>query len=482
MLEVTKYDNIVLDVRQTPFFPGFHFLFGRAKKSSSQRLKEELGRGSESSLSELQSLFGELLELPLGGYRRVFDRATTFWTFLAQVLRGGSCRDASRQVQAEREGAGLDPISSANVAYCKARARLPLDWLEAQGERVGRHLQATADWNWRGRRVLLADATSCQLADTPENQDAYPQPTTQKPGCGQPVVQLLGVFDLGSGALLGWGKSPLPVHEAALFEVAVLPHVNENDVLVVDRAYDAYRCLALTQMRGADTIVRWHSRRKCPLAPGQTEAITTLERPPLGRRPDHCTEEEWLAMPARVQVRFVRINLAQRGFRTQEVTLVTTILDAPAEDIAALFLRRWQIELCFRDIKTTLGMELLRGKSPAVAEREIAMHLLAYNLLRALMLQAAQQENQPLYRMSFAGTRDAACRFAPNIAQARSKRRRNAIIEELLRAIGTDKVPDRPNRQEPRAIKRRPKPFPFLTKPRNAYKKPPAEQRSAHKS
>ena len=460
---------------KTPFLPGLHFLPGRAKKSPSQRLKEQLESHLEARAGQLESLFGERVELPREGVRRVFDRATTFWTFLSQVLGSGSCRDATRQVQAERKGAGRSAISSANVAYCKARARLPLAWLEAQGERVAEHLQRSSQWEWRGRRVLLADATSCQLADTPANQAAYPQPTTQKPGCGQPVVQLLGVFDLGSGALLGWEKSPYYVHEAALFETAVIPYVHEKDVLVLDRAYDAYRCFALPQMRGADCIVRWHSRRTCPLKPGQAEAAATLQRPPVSQRPDHCSEEEWLAMPQQIPVRFVRVNLARPGFRTKEVTLVTTIHDAPAEAIAELFLRRWQIELCFRDIKTTLGMELLRGKSPAIAEREIAMHLLAYNLLRTLMLEAAQQENHALDQISFAGTRSAACRFAPIIAQARSRKRRNAAIEELLRAIGTDKVPIRPKRQEPRCVKRRPKPFPFLAKPRNAYKKSPLQ-------
>jgi hypothetical protein len=443
----------------------------------SQRLKERLEalRGGESG--QLESLFGEHVSRPPGrGYRRVFDRETTFWAFLGQVLGGGSCRDATRAVQASRQRRGQGGISSANAGFCQARARLPLEWLHEQGHEVARRLQASARWEWRGRRVLLTDATSCQLPDTAANQAAYPQPGSQRPGCGQPVMQLCGLFELGSGALLGWEHSPWDVHEASLFESAVAAHLREGDVLVADRAYDAYRCLALCQQRGADLLARLHSRRHCPLQAGQSEARATLTRPALSVRPEHCTKEEWLAMPEQMQVRFIRVRLSHPGFRSQEITLITTILDAPAEALAALYLRRWQIEVCFRDIKTTLGMELLRGKSPAICEREVAMHLLAYNLLRTLMLQAAQQENQSLPAMSFAGARDAARRFAPVIAHAPSKAKARAAKTQLLRCIGNDPIPIRPGRCEPRAVKRRPKAYQLLNRPRKHMQTAPSRR------
>ncbi|WP_309400604.1 transposase [Cerasicoccus maritimus] len=241
------------------------------------RLQKELNYLRGSGGGQLQSLFGEEITLPPGdGYRRVFDRSTTFWTFLNQVLLGGSCRDATREVQAYRESDGQRPISSANSAYCQARARLPLSWIEQQGGRVAQQLQLSSRWDWRGRRVLLADATSCQLADTSLNQAAYPQPGSQQPGCGHPVMQLLGVFDLGSGALLSWEKSPWNVGEASLFETAVMPQAEAGDVQVGDRAYESYRCHALLKMRGAESVIRLHQRRKCPLRANQREAIGWL--------------------------------------------------------------------------------------------------------------------------------------------------------------------------------------------------------------
>lgn len=400
-----------------------------------------------------------------GQYQRIFDPATTFWTFLSQVLQGGTCRNATREVQAQREGMGCASISSANVAYCKARKRLSLDWIEEQGDQVAQRLQASSQWDWCGRRVLLVDATSCQLPDTAANQAAYPQPSGQKPGCGFPVMQLVGLFDLGSGALLGWEKSPWWRHECSLFREAVLPHAKSNDVIVGDRAYDSYANLAQLHQREADGVFRVCGRRKCPLKKGELETTQTLTRPPTGR-PKAYTLSEWKALPQSLKVRYIRVKLSRKGFRTREVILITTIMDIPAERIADLYLRRWQIEVCFRDIKTTLGMELIRGKSPAVAEREVAMHLLAYNLLRTLMLEAANTEAQALEVLSFSGTRDTTCRFAPIIAHAPSRKKQKAAIDELLRCIASDQIRLRPNRNEPRAVKRRPKSYQLLNKPR----------------
>jgi len=441
--------------------------------SASEQLKRKLEDLNVDGAGQLQSIFGEHISppCPSGRYRRIFDPVTTFWTFLSQVLQDGSCRNATREVQARRKGSR---ISSANTAYCKARKRLPLEWIEKQGSQVAQRLRNASAWDWNGRRVLLVDATSCRLPDTADNQAEYPQPGGQKPGCGMPVMQLVGVFDLGSAALLGWDRSPWKVNECGLFKTAVLPHVAEGDVLVGDRAYDSYANLAQLQLRGGDGVFRMHGRRKCPLKANQEEVVEILPRP--RNRPDSCTDSQWEALPETLKVRHVRVKLSRPGFRTHEVTLLTTLMEAPAEEIARLYLRRWQIEVCFRDIKTTLGMELLRGKSPAIAEREVAMHLLAYNLLRTLMLEAAHAEDQPLYRMSFAGARDAACRFAPTIAHAPTKRKREAAIAELLRCIAFDPIPIRPNRKEPRAVKRRPKAYQLLTRPRHHMTESPSRR------
>ena len=172
-------------------------------------------------------------------------------------------------------------------------------------------------------------------------------------------------------------------------------------------------------------------------------------------------------------MRVLRFKLARRGFRPGSVTLATTLLDArayPAREVAELYVRRWRIELWFRDLKTSMGMEVLRCQTPAMLHKELEMFFIAYNLIRCLMGQAARCNHVEVQRLSFKGTVDAVRQFSVAIAQARSKKKQKQLIARLLEVIASDTVPERPGRREPRAVKRRPKPYQLLNRPRHLMK------------
>lgn len=183
----------------------------------------------------------------------------------------------------------------------------------------------------------------------------------------------------------------------------------------------------------------------------------------------------WNSITPELPVRILRFSLRRRGYRTRSVTLVTTLVDAqlyPAEELALLYAKRWQIELWFRDIKTSMGMEVLRCRSPKMIHKELEMFLIAYNLIRCLMIRASREYEVEIQRLSFKGTVDGVRQFSVAIAQARSRKKQNVLIDKLLQTIAADLVPERPGRREPRAVKRRPKPCAWLTKPRRQFKDP----------
>ena len=205
----------------------------------------------------------------------------------------------------------------------------------------------------------------------------------------------------------------------------------------------------------------------------------TWEKP--AQRTDAWSREEWEALPQSLSVRLIRLYVSTPGFRTREVTLVTTLTDAiayPADAIRALYAQRWEVELHFHQIKILLGLDILRCKSPELIEKETLMHLIAYNLIRLLMQQAASTHAASLGRISFKGALDTVRHFAAAIHAARATpRKQDALIAEMLAIIAADRVPDRPGRSEPRAKKRRAKNYHLLTKPRSQMQVPPHRNR-----
>lgn len=409
-----------------------------------------------------QVIPGESIPLADGSRTRIYDTRTTFWAFLGQVLRGGSQRDAVREVQATRQRLGLHSVSESTAAYSIARSRLPEEIIEEVHENLCRRIEAES--LQEGRRVVVVDGSSARLADTPANQLDYPQPSQQKRGCGWPVMQTVALSDLNTGTILRVADAPQRDHEASWFQVELIDFVKKNDIVLTDRGFCSYLTFGLIIGRGADALARLNHSRKLPFRGGRKECVVTWKRPWLYQMPSHISEEEWAQLPETIQVRYIRFRINQPGFRSQEIILATTLLHVPQEELVELYRRRWEIELSFRDIKTTLGMEWINCRTPAMARKQLLMSLIAYNLIRWLMQRAGRAARLPVRRLSFKGALDALLRWLPEM-HALSPSRRTKAFAEMLRTIASDLLPYRPNRFEPRLQKSRPK-FRYLTLPR----------------
>jgi IS4 transposase len=330
---------------------------------------------------------------------------------------------------------------------------------------------------WHGWRVKLIDGTTTSLPDTPKNQRAYPQPTGQKPGCGFPLLKLVAVFSLASGVLLDYAKANKHQHELRLLQ-SLLEQFKAGDLAVADRGFSSYVLLALFCLRRVACLFRLHQARPPDLRRGQRlgQNDRLVRWPKPKQKPRWLPQSWWKKIPQELTLRVLRFQLCRRGFRPASVTLVTTLLDGqqyPTEDIAQLYARRWQIELWFRDIKTSMGMEVLRCQSPQMVHKELEMFFIAYNLIRCLTVQAGALHQVPLERLSFKGTVDAVRQFSLAIAQARSKKRQKQLLAQLLEVMARDQVPERTGRREARAVKRRPKPYQLLNRPRHLMKELP---------
>jgi hypothetical protein len=328
---------------------------------------------------------------------------------------------------------------------------------------------------WHGLEVKVADGSCLALADTPANQKRYPQSKSQAEGCGFPLMRLLVLFSLASGAILALVKSNKHQHELKLFR-RVWEMLKKGDLLLADRSFADYVTLATLPLRGIAGVFHCHGgRTNVDFRQGQKlgprDRLQIWIKPKI--KPATVTQRQWKKLPAQITVRLIKYRVIQKGFRTRWVILVTTLLDHekyPAVEMAALYRRRWRLELCLRDLKISMGMEQLRCKTPALVEKELYMYLMAHNLIRCLMAEAAGTYEVDLERVSFKGSVDTVRQYSAALAQARSRRVRKLLMRELLENLARDLVPDRPDRVEPRAVKKRPKPYPLLNRPRHLFK------------
>jgi hypothetical protein len=308
------------------------------------------------------------------------------------------------------------------------------------------------------------------MPDTPDNQAAYPQPKPQKPGCGFPVARVVGIFSLLTGALVDLVVGALSVAETTLFR-RISAAIEAGEIAVADRAFCSHADIAKLRRRGVDCVFRLHQTRKGDFRKGQCLGrLDRLVEWPKGRRLAWMSPEEFDALPATMLLRMIRFPRSVAGWRPKAITVVTTLLDPkayPARDIAALFRRRWEIETHLGDLKTTMNMAVLRTESPEMVRKEIWAHLLAYNLIRTLMWDAGVHQRFSPLRLSFKGAMQAMMAKWPFSASATRRHGLAVFYQALLRDIATHKVPHRPNRCEPRVRKRRPKTYPFMTKPRH---------------
>jgi hypothetical protein len=410
---------------------------------------------------------------------RVLTPVTTVQLFLLQVLHGNTaCSHLPH----------LSGIRFSASAYCQARAKLPLNLFALLLTRLCTSVQphVSEEGCWRGHRTFFVDGSGCSMPDTPTLQEAFGQPNVQRPGCGFPVVRLLGLFHAGTGLLLKLVVAPLLTHDLALVR-AVHPSLQAGDVLVADRGLCSYAHLALLAQAGVHAVLRLGARQLVDFTPGRPFVMPGVRRTPAVKgiprsrwlkalgvhdqlvtwfkpktRPSWLARETLAALPETLVLREVRYHIGTPGFRTREITLVTTLLDAEAyrvSDLAELYRRRWQVETSLAQLKTGMQMDVLHCKTVAGTLKELTVFAMVYNLVRLIMLQSATLQHTAAERISFL---------------------------DALRWLGAPRTgmplmslivnPIRPHRVEPRVKKRRPKSFPLMLKPRQELRQQLVQQ------
>jgi putative transposase len=406
----------------------------------------------------------------------VFTPALTLWAFLSQALSKDhqrSCRAAVARVLVLLVSLGKPACSDNTGAYCRARAKLPVAVIRRLTTEVasGCEQRVPTGWLWKRRRVKLIDGTTVSMPDTPGNQEAYPQANTQKEGVGFPIARMVVLLSLATAMVTDMAMGPYSgkeTGEPALMR-ELLGRLDPGDVVLADRCYCSYFMIALLQELHIDFVVRLHHCRDVDLRRGRRlgagDHVVAWTKP---ARPDWMDEATYERMPESIEVREVHVHVNQPGFRTESLVVVTTLTDAEEytkDDIAELYHQRWLVELDIRAIKVTLGMDVLRCQSAEMVRREIWTCLLAYNLIRQTMLEAAFKSERSPRQLSFtAALQKIAAAWA--VLSMCDDALRGRLIDVQLSDIAKNVVGDRPNRVEPRAIKRRPKPHKFLTEPR----------------
>jgi hypothetical protein len=396
---------------------------------------------------------------------RIYTPLNTLVLFIEQVLSADhSCVDAVARAMSARVALGQAPCSLNSGPYCKARERLPLGLIQRLGREVAQRVcaQQPQAWRWRGREVKLVDGTTVSMPDTPANQARFPQIHEQRPGLGFPSARMVAIVSLSCGVVLEWAIAPCEGKQTG--ETALLwPLVHKlhrGDVVIADRCYSGYFMIACLMQQGVDVVLRQHARRHTDfrrgLALGVRDHVVSWMRP---KRPGWMDEATYRTMPEMLKMRESRVG----GW-----TLVSSLIDAKQvskQDLLELYRSRWQVELDLCAIKAVMQMDILRCKSPPMVEKEIAAHLLAYNLVRSVMAKAAQLAGVRVRELSFKGALQLLRAFEQNLRHS-PRGRLSVRHAHLLAGIAQMKVPYRPGRVEPRAVKRRPKPYLRLNEPR----------------
>jgi putative transposase len=407
----------------------------------------------------------------------LYTPAVTVWVFLAQCLSPDhSCRDAVAQLIAWLVARGREACSAMTGAYCSARDHLPEPACRQLARDTGRQVEEEAprSWLWLGHRVLDVDGSTFTMADTKANQAEYPQLSNQKRGCGFPIARIVVVFSLAVGTVLDAALSKYEgkqTGENSLFR-KLYDLLRTGDVVLADRYFSGWFDLALLWQRGVHSVVRKHQLRptdfRTGVRRGGNDHLVFWSKPQC---PAWMSRQQYAELPDVLTLREVRVRVEQRGFRTKEILVVTTLLDAESYSAAALaqlYRRRWQAELHLRSLKIVLQMDHLRCKTPHRVRNEFYMHLVAYNLIRKVMAMAAVRAAVEPWTVSFKGALQTLGRMLPLLDADVSI---NAWCDAVLEAVAAHVVGDRPDRFEPRLRKRRPKPYKHLREPRQNYKR-----------
>ena len=414
----------------------------------------------------------------LKSHQCVYTPLVTLSAFLSQVLDPDhSCRAVVARVIAWLSIRGRKTCAPETGTYCDARQRLPSGAIRRLVRQIAEQIEGggSDDWLWKGRHVVLVDGTTASMPDTPKNQAVYPQSKAQGIGLGFPLVRLVALISLATGVVRDLALGPYrgkETGETALFR-ALWDGLACGEVVLGDRCFGSFFGIAGLAGRGIDGLFRMHQCRKFDFRRGRRlgveDHVVTWTKP---ARPGWMDEATYAQIPDELKVRELRVRVDQPGFRVDELVLVTT-LEAGGytkDEIADLFLERWNIELDFRAIKVVLQMDVLRCKTPEMVEKEIWMHLLAYNLIRGMMAKAAEVHRKQPRHLSFKGALQTMTAFQDGLRRA-APGDRDRLMKDMLKAISRHRVGDRFGRVEPRANKRRPKPQRYLKEPRDQARK-----------
>ena len=392
---------------------------------------------------------------------RLYPPTVALSMFMRQVLEAdGSCQKAVNGWAAQRAADGLTPCSVRTGGFCRARQRLPLEMVSTLTRETGRLLsqKALAQWLWRGRSVKLVDGTGISMPDTQQNQERYPQPNTQAPGVGFPLARLVMVICLATGAALDMAVGPHSGKGSGELGLVrgLLEGFCPGDVMLADALYCNYFLIATLMGAGVDVLFEQNGSRITDFRRGQSLGTRDhiVHWPKPAARPQWMTPEQYADFPDEITVREVKVS---------HQVLVTTLLDhrrVSKDDLSALYARRWNVELDLRNLKTTTGMDVLSCQTPQMNEKQLWVHLLAYNVIRLLMAQAACKAGIDPRELSFKHTVQLWTEWVSRGLSAAKDGGR------LFTLIAQCRVGNRPGRIEPRMRKRRPKSYPWLKIPR----------------
>lgn len=459
---------------------GTHGRVFRQISSAQERLSCEPGLPF-AQLLPAETIQEALTKADVSFRERLYPPDVTFWIFLSQVLDPTQCcLQAVLRYLAYRVSQDLPPCSSETGAYCQARKRLPEEVAKDLFRTTGKQLherEMPAGWRWKGRTVKVADGTTVSMPDTPANQAEYPQPKSQKPGVGFPLARMVVLFSLAVGTVLEASIGQYRGKQTG--EISLLRGLYDSleaeDVVLGDRIYCTYFDIHTLKERRVDLVTRLHQQRRADFRRGRRlgpdDHVVTWTRP--RQRPPWMDKETFQALPETMQLREVRVRIKTPGFRTKNIVVVTTLLDAEkysADDLAELYRARWHAELDLRSLKQVLHMDVLRCETPAMVRKEIWMHFLGYNLIRRVMADAAQQHGILPREISFSAALEALLAFVETLAKMLPSKMERCY-DHILDAIARHRVGDRPDRYEPRARKRRPKAYGLLTEPRPIARK-----------
>lgn len=428
---------------------------------------------NKSNISLTDILGSENCQRVISGCREfregIYNPIKTLFIFIKQVLNPDkSCKNAVAEVVAEHLITNRKSISTNTGPYCKARKRLPEPTVHELVKEVGKSSakKATPSWKVFGRELKAVDGSTIVMPDTKENQEVFPQQSVQKDGLGFPLVRIVVIMSLTVGTVLDYAFGAFKGKgngESTLLR-SIFGCIEQDDILLGDRYYPSFFLIADVLAKGADGIFRGQAQRLYDFRKGENlgkkDHIVEWKRP---KKPKLMNQQIYDTYPEKMKVREFKVN---------GIVYVTTLLNNKkyhCKELASIYRKRWQIEISLKNIKETMAMDMVSCKTPEMVKKEIGIHILAYNFIRVIMAEACLHQNVIPTQVSFKGTVQLLNKFMPYFINT-SKKKNKLMYAELLIKIVKNKIGNRPGRIEPRAVKRRPKPYNMLTRPRNVEK------------